>query len=235
MTMRNSKINFQNDGSHFPPDSRLFTPISGKAGFTLLELMISIAIIGLIVLIITGALRLGFRSVDAGEAKIESLERIRASLTIMDSQIQSQIPITYNDNGSKKYYFKGERTSMQFSTNYSLWNGQAGYVLLAYKVVPDLSGRQALWISENVIGMGNVREAKLFDALSEIYFEYFYKDPTEEQGNWINQWSDETVMPEKVRVHLVEGVRRISLVIPMRARGTLAQQPSAGVSRSRGF
>src|SRR5512136_1554467 len=69
--------------------------LSSRRGFTLLELMISITLIGIIAVIIAGAMRLGYRSVDAGERKIESLERMRVSLTLIDSQIQSEIPLTF--------------------------------------------------------------------------------------------------------------------------------------------
>ena len=199
-------------------------------GFTLLELVISIAIIGMIVLIITGAMRLGFRSVEAGEKKIESIERITASLSIVDAQIQSESPITYTDeDGSRRYYFKGDRTSMVFSTNYSLWSGETGYVLVHYTVAPDNSGLQSLFVSENIIGVDSMRETKLFDAFDEIYFEYFYKGPTDEKGNWVDEWTDDTDIPEKVKVHLVQGARDISLIIPMRARGTLSPQFSGPI------
>src|SRR3989337_2471377 len=68
-----------------------------SAGFTLLELLISIVMLGIIMVILVGALRLGFRSVESGEKKIESFERMRVSLSIIDSQIQSQIPLTYQN------------------------------------------------------------------------------------------------------------------------------------------
>lgn len=199
-----------------------------QGGFTLLELMISIALIGVIVLILTGAMRLGFRSVDAGEKRIETLERMRVSLNTLDAQIQSQIPITYVDeDGSTKYYFKGEATEMVFTTNYSLWNGQMGYVLVHYSVVPDGFGKQSLMISENTVGMAAAREAKLFESYDRISFEYFYKAPTDEQGSWVQQWSDDADIPEKVRMSLVRGTEDLSMIIPMRARGTLSQQPSS--------
>ena len=202
----------------------LRTSLSGE-GFTLLELVISIAIIGIIVLVITGAMRLGFRSVEAGEKKIESIERTTASLSILDAQIQSECPVTYTDeDGSRRYYFKGDRTSMVFSTNYSLWSGETGYVLVHYSVAPDDSGRQSLFVSENLIGMDSMRETKLFEAFDEIYFEYFYKGPTDEKGNWVDEWTEDTDIPEKVKVHLIQGTRDISLIIPMRARGTLVPQ-----------
>ena len=61
-------------------------------GFTLLELLISLVMIGVIALIIAGAIRLGVRSVSKAEEKIDFLERTRASFHIIDSQIQSQVP-----------------------------------------------------------------------------------------------------------------------------------------------
>ena len=193
-----------------------------EAGFTLLELTISIALIGIIVLIIAGAMRLGFRSVDSGEKKIESLERMRASLNIIDSQIQSEMPLTYDDEGVRKFYFKGERKFMQFATNYSIWGGEKGYVVAAYKVESGDNGKEVLYVSENIIGIEGKRDTKLFDNFETIYFEYFFKDPTEEEGEWVDQWTDEKVnIPEKIKLHLVEGTRDLSMIIPFRARGPL--------------
>ncbi|HWR59011.1 MAG TPA: prepilin-type N-terminal cleavage/methylation domain-containing protein [Thermodesulfovibrionales bacterium] len=207
-------------------DFRLFILLSRKGGFTLLELMISIALIGVIVLILTGAMRLGFRSVDAGEKKIEALERIRASLNIVEAQIQSEIPISYiDDEGSGRYYFKGDGTTMEFSTNYSLWSGQMGYVLVHYKVASDGSGQKSLMASENIIGTVAMRETKLFESFSEISFEYFYKGPTDEEGKWVQQWTEDTDIPEKVKLRLFRGAEDLSMIIPMRARGTLSHQP----------
>jgi prepilin-type N-terminal cleavage/methylation domain-containing protein len=192
-------------------------------GFTLIELIISIAIIGIIVLIITGALRLGFRSVESGEKKIEAHERMRSSLAIIDSQIQSEIPLTYDDEGERKYYFLGERGFMQFASNYSLWGMGQGYVIATYTVETGENGKQILNATENTVGLENTRTAKLFDTFDAIYFEFFYRDPTEEQGTWVEEWTDEFNMPEKIRIHLIEGMRDFSMIIPLRARGSLAQ------------
>jgi len=203
--------------------------LSSRRGFTLLELMISITLIGIIALIVSGAMRLGYRSVDAGERKIESLERIRVSLTLIDYQIQSEIPLTVDEDGSRKYYFDGDKGTMSFASNHSLWSGQMGYVAVTYSVVPDNWGKQTLWISESIVGTGSKNEAKLFESLDEISFQYFYKGPTDEQGSWVEQWTDDTDIPEKVKVHLVQGIRELSLIIPMRTRGSLVRPPSTPI------
>jgi len=195
-----------------------------RAGFTLLELTISIALIGIIVLIVVGAMRLGLRSVDSGEKKIETLERMRSSLNIIDSQIQSEIPLTYDDEGVKKYYFIGNKELLQFTTNYSIWSGQKGYVIVTYRVASDNSGKQVLYASENVVGLNNSREVKLSGIFDKIYFEYFYKGPTEEEGKWVEQWTDDVNIPEKIRLHLVEGTKDLTMIILMRVKGSLTQK-----------
>lgn len=205
--------------------------IGGKnRGFTLLELTISIALIGIITLIIMGAMRLGSRSVESGGKKIEASERARSSLTLIDSQVQSYIPLTYEDGENKKYYFKGERELMRFSSNYSIWGGEKGYVLVTYLVKSGDNGRQVLYASENVVGLEGTRETKLFDTFERIYFEYFFKDPTEEEGKWVEQWTDDANTPKKVRLHLIEGGRDLSFIIPLRAQGTTEGLAGAGAS-----
>jgi hypothetical protein len=193
--------------------------------------MVSLTLIGIIVLIVAGAMRLGFRSVDAGERKIASLERMRASLTIIDSQIQSELPLTIDEDGSRKFFFRGEKGFLQFPTNYSLWGGQAGYVVATYRVVPDERGKQTLWISESIIGAGNKVEAILLESLDEASFHYFYKGPTDQEGKWVEQWTEDTAIPEKLSVRLVQGTRELSLVIPLRARGSLSRQPSVPIPK----
>ena len=168
-----------------------------EKGFTLLELLISIVMLGIIILIVTGAMRLGFRSVDTGEKKTESLERFKTSLNIIDSQIQSLLPLTYDEEGTRKSHFTGSRESLQFSTNYSIWGVQKGYVIVSYNVSSEDTGKPVLYASENIVGMEDSRETKLLDSFDEIYFEYFYKDPTEEEGKWVEEWTDTVKIPGK--------------------------------------
>ena len=198
---------------------------SRKAGFTILELTISISLIGLIVLIILGALRLGYRSIESGEKRIEYLERIRSSFNIIDSQIQSYSALTYNDDmGVKKYYFIGKRGLLQFSTNYSVWGGEKGYVIATYTVTPAENGKQVLYVTEHIVGLESTREAKLFDHFDAIYFEYFFKDPMEEAGKWVEEWTEEESVPEKVRIHFIEGTNDLAMIIPLRIKASLTEQ-----------
>ncbi len=197
-------------------------------GFTILELTISITLIGIIVVILMGAMRLGLRSIESGEKKTQQLERMRSSISIIDNQIQSQFPLTYTDeDGNKNYYLQAGSDFMQFATNYSIWGGGKGYVIVTYKVIPE-DNKQVLYVSENIIGIDEIHNTKLFDDYENIYFEYFIKDLFTEEGKWVSEWNNELSFPEKVRIHLVKEMKDFSITIPVRARG-LTLETSLGL------
>lgn len=192
-------------------------------GFTLLELIISITLVAIIVLIIAGAASLGYRSFNSGERKLNAVERIRASLTIIDAQVQSGVPLTLEDGGVKQYYFVGEQDALKFSTNYSIWGGQRGYVIVNYRVEIDDRGKRTLFASEYKVGMENQRETKLLDGFDEITFDYFKQDETEETGEWVSQWADEEMMPSRIRINLVKGANTLAYVMPVRVGGPIGE------------
>ncbi|MDA8077339.1 MAG: type II secretion system protein [Nitrospiraceae bacterium] len=198
-----------------------------RKGFTLLELLISFMLIGIVVAIMANALRLSFETVDRGEKKINSLERLRSSMSIINSQVQSHIPLTYDEQAEKKYYFKGEKGSLQFSSNYSIWGGEKGYVVVRYAVETDTGGKKFIAVTENVVGTETTRQTSLFNPLDDIYFEYFYKGPTDEKGGWVDAWKETASTPEKIRLHLVDNRRDLAIVIPMRVWASQDQPASA--------
>lgn len=197
-----------------PPPPRVAS--IGKRGFTLLELMISFMIIGLIVVIVAAAMRLSIRSVNSGERRIDALERMRTSLNVVDAQIQSLFPLTYTDNGVKKQFFNGGRESLEFATNYSIWSGTEGYVVVRYEVQRDNAGKELLKATENIVGMKKRRETTLFQSFDSIFFEYFYRDITDSSGKWVEAWTDEPGLPEEIKLHLVTGQGDFSMIIPVR-------------------
>jgi len=190
----------------------------GRKGFTLLELVISIALLSVIVLIVGGAMRMGFRSAESGQKKIESLERFRTSLNIIESQLQSayiikRTGLDYDENFTQ---FSGDRTSMQFRSLYSLL-GSRGPVMVTYVVKEDSTGRKVIYGMENPVVLSeSSREVRLIDNASDIYFEYYEKGPTDEKGRWTNEWSSKDNLPEKVRVNIEKDERLFSLIAPLR-------------------
>jgi prepilin-type N-terminal cleavage/methylation domain-containing protein len=169
-------------------------------GFTLLELLISMALLLLIVVILGGAFRLGFRSLDAGEKRIEALDRFRTSVGIITAQLQSAVPLTYEEEGTKKSYFKGNAETLRFASGYSIWGENQRTVIVSYRLESGDDGRWSLYAVERGIGIEEIQEVKLLDNVKHFSFSYFGRNVAEEEGQWKTEWTDDTTAPEKVQI-----------------------------------
>jgi prepilin-type N-terminal cleavage/methylation domain-containing protein len=193
--------------------------IQKEKGFTLLELLISMTLFLLVIVILGSALRLGFRSIGAGERRIDTLERYRSSYRIVMTQLQSSAPLTYDDeDGAKKFYLKGDATHLQFATNQSIWGGEMGCVIVSYRLETGNEGKSILYASERSINREEAQEIKLFDDLKSLSFSYFGREATEEEGKWSEEWSDNTKYPEQIKVNLSRDSGEGKLLIPLYAR-----------------
>jgi general secretion pathway protein J len=191
----------------------------GQRGFTLLELVIAIALLSMIVLIIAGAMRLGFRSTESGQKKIEALERFRTSLNIIESQVQSAFSIRQTGLKLDESFtqFKGDRSSMQFRSTYSLLGGSRGPVLMVYAVREESGGMKALFGTESsVAAPDSAKEVRLVEKAGDIYFEYFVIGPTDEKGKWSFEWTSKDTIPDKVRLNIERDGRLFAMIIPVR-------------------
>jgi hypothetical protein len=83
-------------------------------------------------------------------------------------------------------------------------------------VVEGEQGKRTLWASENGVGQENKKEIKLLDLFDEMSFEYFYQDLTEKEGKWIDEWTEATFLPKKIRLHLIKDRKDLSMILPMK-------------------
>jgi len=190
-------------------------------GFTLLELLISMTLLVVILVITMGAMRMGSRSVAAGERKMEAQERLRAVLSIMDAQIASQLPLTYEAERGIRFAFNGDGRNLRFATGYSIWSGRRGYVVVDYIIEADGAGRSILYAREQVPGTEDFSYARLIEA-SDMSFDYFYKGPVDEKGGWVDAMTEGTAIPGKIRFRMVRGKEEISRIFAVKIPEVMA-------------
>jgi general secretion pathway protein J len=188
-------------------------------GFTLIELLTSVALLVVVVTMVAGTMRLGYRSVETGERRIEAVERLRRSMSVIDAQIQSSMPLAFEQQGDRKSYFRGDRRSLRFVTNHSLWRGRNGYAVVSYQVEPNAWGRLTLLVSENPVGLAVTAQTRLLVDCDDIEFYYFRKRVAGEEARWVEQWTDDVLTPEKIWFHVRQKGWDSSLIIPVRVTG----------------
>ncbi len=191
-----------------------------QGGFTLLELTLALSLLALMALAMAGALRLGERALNSGSARMESLERFRATFRILCSQIQSYTPLNRraSEEAAAEFLFRGDGENLQVPTGYSLWSGRKACVVVSYRVESGENGKKAIHAEERDIFTRQRRTAKLIGGLDEIVFDYYGKSGIREESEWTSAWNADMNPPEEVRIRLACRGNRHVFVIPCPAR-----------------
>jgi general secretion pathway protein J len=204
--------------------------ICGFSGFTLLELMLSLAILGIVLLIIFGALRIGTRAWEKGEKDIAVHQRQRAVLSLLTQQIASAC-IYEIKLGDEPFYFKGSENTMEFVSRSPIVPGAlTGVVFAKYKVQEgDTQGKKELGLYEKDAGflkeedlLNNEDFLILISGLETLRFEYLKEGDDEAEPQWQAVWdpSEKSGLPLAVKIVMKQDSETapITLVVPIHCR-----------------
>ena len=179
-------------------------PTGKPAGFTLLELLVAITLMGLLLVVLYGGLRIGLRGWDAGEQRAEATQQLRLVHEFLRRQLaQSMTVYQFDDQQNRTVVFAGQADGIEFVTPMLVRLGQAGLYRVRIEVV---DGR--LWIRwrpylPNDPAAGEERERVLLEEVSAVEWAYFgleqFDDP---QPRWSNAWTNPQIRPLLVRLNL---------------------------------
>jgi len=191
-------------------------PNEGKSGFTLLEMVITLTILGFVLLIIFGAFRLGISAWDKGESSREEYQKVRAVLQVVSRQLKSIVPYRVKTEMAEGDYlaFEGGARSLKFVSTLSMRAMQPeGFVYAIYEFRDggDRNGslvvyEQRVLIRKNFFEEGPREElgVPLIEGISDIQFEYYREeDPLKNrQEGWVEAWSakEEKELPRAIRM-----------------------------------
>ena len=207
---------------------------SNPSGFTLLELLISLTIMGVILVIIFGSLRIGARAWEKGEADVEAQQREKVVFDLVKGQIASICAREIAHEDEDAYLFKGDERSVEFMSRLpAVPTTRTGMVYVKYGINEvGENGKELVFHEQEVVFMGreDISNEPDFDVLipeaHHIGFDYL-KQP-ETQGfspDWQRTWdpeSDEGI-PMAVRMTFQRGkdtipLRVIARIHPEEAR-----------------
>jgi len=186
---------------------------SPALGFTLLEMVLSLAIVGLIVTLVSAGFDLAGTAIGGGTRAAEQNQRIRLAADIMMRQIKSTVLYPARDEDYEYPFFRGARRDLAFVTA-AAQSGGGGLALVTYRVQgdpPQLLLSETTVLSRDMLGglgeLGQLPadEAVLLEGFTDLYFEYLMNDGIENE--WYEAWSgkEEEELPAAVRM-VVEGM-----------------------------
>lgn len=170
-----------------------------ETGFTLLEVIIAIAILSLTTLIIGSGFRLGINAWEKGDKETGEIQRLRVLSSMLSQQIMSAHPykMKFEDRDEPAVIFTGESHSLMFVTTVT------GPSFGGFKWVKYLYRDGSLLYKEGLLPDKKMEEKsksgeEIIDAdIDDIRFAYLSDD-----GEWKDSWDYGENLPRAVQVKI---------------------------------
>ncbi len=189
-------------------------------GFTLVELLVAIALLGLIAVALSGALRFGARVWDTGAERSAQTSRVEAAQNFLRLRIaQAKIMTAEGADPDDQPAFMGDPERLHFVSllppylgaggfyNFELWQGEAADGRRQLIIAWGLHRPDGEWRPEDA---GDDARRVLIDDIDGAAFRYYGALEGEDDPMWHDFWDEPTELPQLISLDLLfaDGDRR---------------------------
>ena len=180
-------------------------------------MIITLTILGLILVIISGAFRLGLSAWEKGESTREEYQKVRAISELVSQQIKSSVPykIKTQKAGGDYLAFEGKLHSVKFVSALPIKAREPqGFVFAIYEFQEGgEEGGRLVYYEQRVLNRDFFEEkpdseegVSLCEGISDVRFEYYREadlDQNKTEG-WFDEWDakEEKQLPNALRIKI---------------------------------
>ena len=205
-----------------------------QRGFTVVEMLVAIAVAGLLVSLVYGAIRVGQRSVSALDSRVEQSELMRIGWQFVHAAIAHAGPVLDPARPQNRTGFEGTPDRLVFVANMPSYVGIEGPARITLGRVAKAGADQLLLTRERLdeeptaTSAAQIEQAVLVERLDELRIEYFGQTQRGVPPYWQSQWSDARRLPNLIRIQIrPAGARAWPLLIAAPQDGTTALDEDA--------
>ena len=193
---------------------------ASRSGFTLVEMLVGLALLGLMTLVLFGALRFSIRSWDRAEMKTLQVVDLRIVEGVLRREIGKAFPLRIGLANENKIAFEGDSKQVHFVTALPAHLSGGGLSLVALELAEERveakqeSPGKAL-VLKHVIPDGETRDFSALDSvleksdrsvllkgLEDVEFSFFGQDNDQTEASWRNLWASSARTPALLRIKL---------------------------------
>lgn len=170
-----------------------------ERGYSLVELLVVLALMGLIAIGMSGGIRFGTRVWERTGAQVETQEQMQGGQALLRNVVGKVAPRAFDPGQSNAEAFTGGPSRMTFTATMPPSLGSSGLGRFALTAVPN--GRTVdLYLAWRAArGVGQEKRQLLFRGARGVAFSYASADPAG-GVQWTNQWAADAGMPALVRI-----------------------------------
>ena len=183
------------------------------AGFTLLELLVALTLLGLIVALLFGGLRFSTKAWEAADERIDQSSELQVVQSFMRRRLGQAYPLRVSQPAAeRRIAFAGTPEGVTFTTVMPAHLGLGGFYRLSFYSDEGSNGKRlvASWRlfqpgtdqpgTDEFADAGAAGTTVLVDRISGVEFSYFGRSDPGRPAAWQDRWEGVASLPALVRV-----------------------------------
>lgn len=175
-------------------------------GFTMVELLIVMTLLGLLSLGLVGGLRFGTRAWEAGTRQAAGAGRVELAQNLLRRQLAQPL-VAPGGNAEVSGAFDGDGAQLVFVAPWLAQVGGGGATAFQLSVEESEKGRNLVlrWFPFNAEWDGSFpedpeRRRVIVSGLEEVSFTYYGRTDDQQEADWSDTWRDQRALPNLVAI-----------------------------------
>jgi prepilin-type N-terminal cleavage/methylation domain-containing protein len=194
------------------------------AGFTLVELLVSMAVLALVALTMMGGLRFVLQALASTDGRREALEELTLGLAVLRGELERAEPLMLKVGQQDFVLFEGTPERLRFANVEPPYLAGAPYLVHEYGIVPEGGGTYRVEVRRAPLDPASPDLAVVQEALPRtvlrvgppLRFTYFGQLRERDPRGWHEEWPRGPRLPEAIRLAEGDEPSWPELVVPLR-------------------
>ena len=194
-----------------------------RAGFTLVELLVSMAVLALVALTMVAGLRFVMQAVASTDTRREGLEELTLGLSVLRGELERAEPLMVKIGNRDLVMFSGLGDRLRFANVEPAYLAGPPYLAYEYAVTPDSGAYRIdlrrVAIDPNEPDLAVVEDSEprtILRVTQPLRFTYWGQLRQRDAPAWHEEWPPGPRLPEAIRLAAGEDPGWPDLVVPLR-------------------
>lgn len=193
-------------------------------GFTLIEMVVAMALLGTMMLLLYSGLTFGLRSWDAADTNGRRTADRRIAENFLRREIGETFPMRFKDPMTLRIAFEGKENRLRFASSRPAGISASGLALVGIEIEADDVKRTRNLVMRRAMPDDDAKDfaplekgerTVLFEGVEGVVFEYFGSENDFSEPKWVEAWDFAGRIPQliRVRVRTADGASLPEMVV----------------------